>query len=180
MSRTFLGLPRHGDGGFPAAAHEALTDSQLRRNLHTATTTIRAERAAVVDELPDWDALRDAGAATKERTLRHLDVHLERLEQAVTERGGTVHWARDAAEAGRIVFGDLVAATGSREVVKVKSMATEEIGLNDALAERGVAAYETDLAELIVQLGHDSPSHILVPAIHIDVRRWTNNELTAD
>ncbi len=165
MSRTFLGLPRHGDGGFPAAAHEALTDSQLRRNLHTATTTIRAKRAAVVDELPDWDALRDAGAAIKERTLRHLDVHLERLEQAVTERGGTVHWARDAAEAGRIV-GDLVAATGSREVVKVKSMATEEIGLNDALAERGVAAYETDLAELIVQLGHDSPSHILVPAIH--------------
>ena len=165
MSRTFLGLPRHGDGGFPAAAHEALADSQLRRNLHKATRTIRAKRSAVVDELPDWEALRDAGAAIKERTLRHLDVHLERLEHAVTERGGTVHWARDAAEAGRIV-GDLVARTGSREVVKVKSMATEEIGLNDALAERGISAYETDLAELIVQLGHDTPSHILVPAIH--------------
>jgi L-lactate dehydrogenase complex protein LldF len=165
VSRTFLGLPRHGDGGFPAAAHEALADSQLRRNLHKATTTIRAKRSAVVGELPDWEALRDAGAAIKERTLRHLDVHLERLEQAVTERGGTVHWARDAAEAGRIV-GDLVARTGSREVVKVKSMATEEIGLNDSLAERGISAYETDLAELIVQLGHDTPSHILVPAIH--------------
>jgi L-lactate dehydrogenase complex protein LldF len=83
----------------------------------------------------------------------------------VTEGGGVVHWARDAAEANRIVTG-LVQATGATEVVKVKSMVTDEIGLNDALAEAGIAAHETDLAELIVQLGHDRPSHILVPAIH--------------
>ena len=76
-----------------------------------------------------------------------------------------MHWARDAAEANRIVT-DLVRATGADEVVKVKSMATQEIGLNEALAEAGIAAWETDLAELIVQLGHDKPSHILVPAIH--------------
>ena len=83
----------------------------------------------------------------------------------VTARGGTVHWARDAAEANRIVT-SLVRATGSTEVVKVKSIATDEIGLNDALAKAGISAIETDLAELIVQLGHDRPSHILVPAIH--------------
>ena len=76
-----------------------------------------------------------------------------------------MHWARDAAEANPIVTG-LVQATGADEVVKVKSMATQEIGLNEALAAAGIAAYETDLAELIVQLGHDRPSHILVPAIH--------------
>jgi L-lactate dehydrogenase complex protein LldF len=97
--------------------------------------------------------------------MAHLDEHLERLETEVTARGGTVHWARDAAEANRIVT-DLVRATGANEVVKVKSMVTQEIGLNEALASAGIAALETDLAELIVQLGHDKPSHILVPAIH--------------
>ena len=76
-----------------------------------------------------------------------------------------MHWARDAPEANQIVT-DLVRAAGSSEAVKVKSLATDEIGLNDALAAAGITAYETDLAELIVQLGHDRPSHILVPAIH--------------
>ena len=84
------------------------------------------------------------------------------LEEQVTARGGTVHWARDADEANAIVTG-LVRATGADEVVKVKSMATQEIGLNEALEAAGIAAIETDLAELIVQLGHDQPSHILVP-----------------
>ncbi len=76
-----------------------------------------------------------------------------------------MHWARDANEADAIVI-DLVRGKGVDEVVKVKSMATQEIGLNEALEAVGVAALETDLAELIVQLGHDKPSHILVPAIH--------------
>ena len=87
------------------------------------------------------------------------------LEAAVTARGGVVHWARDATEANRIAV-DLVRATGANEVVKVKSMATQEIGLNEAFEAAGIAALETDLAELIVQLGQDRPSHILVPAIH--------------
>jgi iron-sulfur cluster protein len=76
-----------------------------------------------------------------------------------------VHWARDAAEANATIAG-IVHAHGADEVVKVKSMATQEIGLNEALATEGIAAWETDLAELIVQLGDDLPSHILVPAIH--------------
>jgi L-lactate dehydrogenase complex protein LldF len=97
--------------------------------------------------------------------MRQLDTHLLRLEAEVQARGGTVHWARDAAEANQIVT-RLVQATGSTSAVKVKSMVTDEIGLNDALAAAGITAYETDLAELIVQLGHDRPSHFLVPAIH--------------
>ncbi|MFC5637174.1 LutB/LldF family L-lactate oxidation iron-sulfur protein [Streptomyces bullii] len=150
---------------FPDAARSALADTQLRRNLAHATGTIRARRASAVAELDDWERLREAGRAVKERTLRHLDRHLVQLEEKVTAAGGQVHWARDAEEANRIVV-DLVRATGEREVVKVKSMVTQEIGLNDALADAGIAAFETDLAELIVQLGEDRPSHILVPAIH--------------
>jgi len=160
MSRTFVGMP-----AFPVASAKAVGDAQLRHNLHKATHTIRGKRALVVGEQPDWMELRSAGAAIKDRVLRHLDVYLEQLEAAVTRAGGHVHWARDAAEANRIVT-SLVKATGETEVVKVKSMATQEIELNEALARAGITAYETDLAELIVQLGDDLPSHILVPAIH--------------
>src|SRR4051812_31579799 len=151
--------------GFPAAARVALGDAQLRRNLRKATHTIRDKRARVVAEVADWEALREAGRAIKDRTMRHLDVHLEALERSVTARGGVVHWARDGAEANAIVA-RLVREAGADEVVKVKSMATDEIGLNAALARSGITAHETGLAELIVQLAEDRPSHILVPAIH--------------
>ncbi len=151
--------------GFPASARAQLGNAQQRRNLGKATGTIRAKRAAVVDELPDWQALRDAGSATKARAMATLPAQLERLEAAVTAAGGTVHWARDAAEANAIVAG-IAHVHEVREVIKVKSMVTDEIGLNDALAAEGIDSVETDLAELIVQLAHDRPSHILVPAIH--------------
>ncbi|WP_188037736.1 LutB/LldF family L-lactate oxidation iron-sulfur protein, partial [Actinotalea sp. JY-7885] len=150
---------------FPVAAHDALADGQMRTNLRRATRTIRDKRLHVTAELPDWEALRDAGSAIKADTMQRLPELLEQLEAAVTARGGTVHWARDAAEANRIVT-DIVRAAGAREVVKVKSMATQEIGLNEHLEAEGVVAHETDLAELIVQLAGDRPSHILVPAIH--------------
>ena len=170
---TFLGLPTapagvgHLSSGrpFPDAARAALADTQLRGNLGHATSTIRTKRARAVAELPDWARLRAAGAAIKDDVLAKLDRYLVQLEEQVTARGGTVHWARDAAEANSIVT-RLVKATGARAVVKVKSMATQEIGLNEALESAGIAAWETDLAELIVQLGNDEPSHILVPAIH--------------
>jgi L-lactate dehydrogenase complex protein LldF len=154
-----------GRRSFPAAAREAVSNAQLRRNVGAATATIQAKRAEVVDELPDWAELRAAGAAIKDDVLAHLDQYLVQLEAQVTARGGTVHWARDAVEANRIAV-DLVRRAGATEVVKVKSMTTQEIGLNDALAGAGITPWETDLAELIVQLGHDTPSHILVPAIH--------------
>ncbi|MGW1610680.1 LutB/LldF family L-lactate oxidation iron-sulfur protein [Streptomyces sp. NPDC002285] len=160
MSGTYLGMP-----AFPKAAHEAVHDTTLRGNLRHATHTIRAKRAKAVAEVSDWAALREAGKQIKDHTLRHLDRYLVQLEESVTAAGGTVHWAADADEANRIVA-DLVKATGESEVVKVKSMATQEIGLNEALEAEGIRAYETDLAELIVQLGKDRPSHILVPAIH--------------
>ncbi len=160
MTGTFVGMP-----AFPAAAKAALTDTQLRRNLQHATTTIRAKRAAVVDEVPHWEELRVAGAAIKDDVLFHLDEYLIQLEASLQARGATVHWARDGAEATTIVA-EITRSHGADEVVKVKSMATQEIGLNDGLAEHGIAAWETDLAELIVQLGDDLPSHILVPAIH--------------
>ncbi len=150
---------------FPEAARAALADSQLRHNLAHATNTIRAKRAEAVGEVPDWEELREAGRALKERVLRHLDHYLIELEASVQRAGGVVHWARDAEEANRIV-GDLVLAHGADEVVKSKSLTTEETRLNEALAERGIRAWETDLAQLIVQLAGDTPSHILVPAIH--------------
>ena len=174
MSVVELGIPVYaprdvghlrGDESFPAAAHRALADSQLRRNIGKATGTIRAKRAAAVAEVPDWEHLRDAGSAIKADVMARLPELLEQFEAAFTAAGGQVHWARDANDANAIVT-ELVRRTGADEVVKVKSMATQEIGLNEALEAAGISAWETDLAELIVQLGHDKPSHILVPAIH--------------
>ncbi len=157
---TYLGMP-----AFPRAAKAAVADSQLRRNLTHATTAIRTKRAKAVAELDDWEELRQAAKAIKDHTLANLDTYLLRLEENVTKAGGHVHWARDAAEANAIVA-SLVKQADADSVVKVKSMATQETGLNEALAAQGIRATETDLAELIVQLGQDRPSHILVPAIH--------------
>src|SRR5829696_5945260 len=150
---------------FPEAAKVALVDTQLRRNLAHATKVIRTKRNGVVGELDDWQELRHAGAAIKDRALRHLPGYLEQFEAAATAAGATVHWARDGDEANKLVA-ELVRQAGADEAVKVKSMATQEMGMNEALAEEGIAALETDLAELIVQLNDDLPSHILVPAIH--------------
>lgn len=160
MSRTFVGMPP-----FPTAARTALADTQLRSNLAHATTTIRAKRAAVVAEVDDWESLRLRAAAIKDDVLLHLDEHLVRLEESLTAAGAVVHWARTPEEASEVVA-QVARAHGVDEVVKVKSMATQEVELNEYLAAQGISAWETDLAELIVQLGDDLPSHILVPAIH--------------
>jgi len=154
-TKTFVGMPP-----FPVAAKKALADSQLRGNLRSATHTIRTKRARVVAELDDFEQLREI----KDDVLGNLGHYLEQVEESLTAAGATVHWARDAAEANRIVVD--IARLHKVEVVKVKSMATQEIELNVALEAAGIAAWETDLAELIVQLGNDLPSHILVPAIH--------------
>ncbi|GAB3939801.1 lactate utilization protein B [Corynebacterium tapiri] len=150
---------------FTKSAHEELNNATQRHNLNHATTTIRAKRAKVVSELDDWQLLRNAGSAIKQDVAARMPELLEQFEAAVTARGGHVHWARDAAEANEIAL-NLVKETGEDEVLKIKSMATQEIALNEYFAEHGVHAIETDLAELIVQLGKDYPSHILVPAIH--------------
>jgi L-lactate dehydrogenase complex protein LldF len=150
---------------FPAAAHDALADRRLRANLRNATATIRAKRDGVVAEVPDWEQLREAGRAIKADVLARLDEYLLQFETAVEAGGGHVHWAADAAEANALVLA-IARAHDVSELVKVKSLTTDEIGLNAALADGGVHALETDLAELILQLDGDWSSHILVPAIH--------------
>jgi L-lactate dehydrogenase complex protein LldF len=150
---------------FPTLAHTALRDTQLRRNIRKATTTIRARTQERAAELPDWEALREAGRVIKADTLAQLDRHLVRLEGAVTQAGGTVHWARDAAEARQVIT-RIAQSHGAARVIKIKSMTTDEIDLNPALSEAGIEPVETDLADMIVQLLGDRPSHILVPAIH--------------
>jgi L-lactate dehydrogenase complex protein LldF len=156
---------RRGGASFPQAARVELRNTQLRRNLGHAARTIRGKRLAVVEERDDWEALRLAGEAIKRETMARLDEHLLRFEAAATAAGAVVHWARDAAEANEVVAG-IVRSHGEREVVKVKSLTTDEIGLNEALAAAGIEAVETDFAELILQLDGDWSSHILVPAIH--------------
>jgi L-lactate dehydrogenase complex protein LldF len=168
--------------GFPAAARRSLADSQLRANLARATATIRDKRGRAVEELPDWEELREAGAAIKDAALLDLASHLQQLETAVSAAGGTVHWAKDGTEACSIVA-SIAQSHEVDEVVKVKSIATDEIGLNEHLAAEGISAVETDLAELIIQLDEDFPSHILVPAIHrnrAEIRDIFTRELGAD
>jgi L-lactate dehydrogenase complex protein LldF len=150
---------------FEESAKESLSNSQLRRNLGKATQTIRHKRAVAVEEMPDWEGLREAGRALKERVVRHLDEYLLQLEESMMRAGGEVHWARDAEEANRIISG-IVKDKGAEEVVKVKSIATDETKLNEHLEKEGIKAFETDLAELIIQLAGEASSHILVPAIH--------------
>ncbi len=150
---------------FPAAARRELANAQLRANLRAATDTIRDKRARAVAEVPDWEDLRDAGRAIKAEVLARLDEYLLQFEAAVEHAGGRVHWARDAAEANDVVA-RIARGNGVREVVKTKSLTTDETRLNDALAAHGIRAIETDFAELILQLDGDWSSHILVPAIH--------------
>ncbi len=152
---------------FPKAAAAALDDSQLRRNVKHATDIIQLKRKNMTGELPDWEDLRTSGHAIKNHTLRYLDVYLEEFERNFTAQGGVVHWARDADEANDIITG-IIKKKAAREVIKVKTMTSNEIKLNEHLEANGITPSETDLADLIVQLGDDRPSHIVVPALHIN------------
>jgi L-lactate dehydrogenase complex protein LldF len=158
---------------FPVAAKKLVSNAQIRQNVRRATDVIRNKRARVVEEVEDWEQLRQAGHEIKEHVLRHLDFYLQQFEAACTRAGGVVHWASDADEANRIIV-DLVRAQEATEVIKVKTMTSDEIRLNPALQAAGITPYETDLADLIVQLGEDQPSHIVVPALHrnrMEIRR---------
>ena len=167
---------------FQESAKVSLADSQLRRNIGKAAKGIREKRAVAVAELPDWQELREAGRALKERTLRHLDDYLLQFEESVQRSGGHVHWARDAEEANRIIAG-IAKQHDADEVVKVKSIATDETKLNEHLEGEGITPHETDLAELIIQLAGETSSHILVPAIHknrAEIREIFLRELGVD
>lgn len=180
---------------FPIVAAEVVHDAQMRKNVRHATEVIQNKRAKVVTERKDWQALRETGRQLRAHVLKYMDYYLLEFERNCTRAGGTVHWARDAAEARAIVVrltkeaivagqaapqiagdgAESVAATTrgetsgkslQGEALKIKSMTTEEIQLNRALEEAGIHPYETDLAELIIQLGKDRPSHVVVPALH--------------
>jgi L-lactate dehydrogenase complex protein LldF len=150
---------------FQTAAKTLVQNTQVRHNVKRATGVIRNKRAKVVDEMPDWEQLRESGHEIKQHVMRHLDFYLEQFETNCQAAGGTVHWARDADEADSIIVG-LVQAQQAKEVIKVKTMTSDEVRLNVALEKAGITPYETDLADLIVQLGEDKPSHIVVPALH--------------
>ena len=150
---------------FPARARSALNNPDLARALARARTGFVDRRLAVVETLPEFQALRRVAREIKEHTLHHLDYYLERFEARVREHGGHVHWASTPAEARAIVV-DICRAAGAKRVTKGKSMVAEEIGLNDALESADFEVIETDLGEYIIQLANEPPSHIIVPAIH--------------
>jgi L-lactate dehydrogenase complex protein LldF len=172
---------------FPQAALPILRNAQLRKNVAHATDVIQAKRARLVAEKTDWQDLRTAAAAIKDDVLGHLDRYLVEFEERCTAAGGHVHWASDAAEARRIVV-EILRKEGASEAIKIKTMTSAEIQLNPALEAAGIKAIETDLAELILQLGDDEPSHIVAPALHVNrsqvreifARRMGLKDLTDD
>lgn len=172
---------------FPQAALPILRDTQLRKNVAHATDVIQAKRALLVAEKQDWQELRTAAAAIKDETLQHLDKYLIEFQERCTAAGGTVHWASSPGDARRIIV-KIVQETKAKEVIKIKTMTSAEIDLNPALIAAGIRPFETDLAELILQLGDDEPSHIVAPALHVNrsqvreifARRMGLHDLTDD
>src|SRR2546422_175062 len=150
---------------FDRDARTALADGQLRGALRQATDLFAERRRAALATVPDWEGARDRARAIKDETLLHLDRYLEQFTTNAERAGARVHWARDAAEACEII-GRIAEQRGARSVVKSKSMASEEIHLNERLARGGIEPVETDLGECIVQLAGETQSHIVVPAIH--------------
>jgi L-lactate dehydrogenase complex protein LldF len=151
---------------FKANAHRALNDADLQSALAHVPTGFVASRAAAVARLPEFDALRDSARDIKNHTLAHLDLYLEAYEKKVIDSGGHVHFARTSEEANRIVL-DICKHHDAKLVTKGKSMISEEIGLNAALAAEGITPVETDLGEYIIQLRKETPSHIIAPAAHL-------------
>jgi len=141
---------------------------KMPASVQKATAKFLGNRAALVEALGNelWQTLRQAAHDVRLHAITNLDQYLEQAERAVTKAGGHVHWARDAAEANRIVL-EMARHHQVRKVVKSKSMATEEIGLNHALEAEGIQVIETDLGEYIVQLLGMGPAHIVVPAFHL-------------
>lgn len=150
---------------FDRNAREALRDPVLHGAMRRMAENFAERRRIALTSVDDWEGLRERARVIKEETLRHLDKYLlEFVENA--ERAGIVfHWARDGREACQIVL-ELLNERGTKKVVKAKSMATEEIHLNETLEANGIETLETDLGEWIIQIAGETPSHIVAPAIH--------------
>jgi L-lactate dehydrogenase complex protein LldF len=152
------------------AAKTFLADAGRARWHDQSLWYVRQKRDVATD-LPEWEALRDAGSALKAHAMSQLADLLEAFEARATAAGITVHWARDAAEHNAIVL-HILRQRGAERVAKSKSMLTEECGLNEHLAAAGIEVVDTDLGERIVQLAGEGPSHIVLPAIH-----WRKEEI---
>src|ERR1017187_10590464 len=152
---------------FPQAVLPVLRNPQLRKNVAHAIDVIQAKRAKLVAEKKDWQELRAAASAIRAHALENLGAYLEEFETRCTAAGGTVHWAADADEARRIIL-DLLRQEKASEVIKIKTMTSAEIQLNPYLESGGVSVFETDLAEIILQLRARDPSHLAVPELHIN------------
>ena len=150
---------------FKARAGVKLADVKLQAALKKLQNNFVKGRAERVLELDNFEAIRTAAAAIRDRALNNLDAWLEEFERNAQARGAVVHWAETAADVNRIVCG-LAAAYQVRKVAKSKSMVSEECSLNDALEAAGIEVVETDLGEYILQLAHESPSHIVAPVVH--------------
>ncbi len=155
---------------FKSASARAVADEELQDALSHISEGFIARRRDAVERLPEFDALRDAAREAKNRALRDLDVHLERFEERVEAAGGQVHWCRTGEEAAERIR-RICDGAGATSVVKSKSMTTEEIHLNDHLEEWDLDVVETDLGEYLVQLREEPPSHIIAPAIHLNVEQ---------
>jgi L-lactate dehydrogenase complex protein LldF len=143
----------------------ALADAGLRKALALTTGRLANGRTGAFGALADAEACRDEARRARAAAVARLDVHLDQFAREAEARGCTVHWAETAADARRIITG-IARDRGIRLAVKSKSMATEEVELNEALEHAGVRVVETDLGEFVVQLGGDRPSHIITPIIH--------------
>jgi L-lactate dehydrogenase complex protein LldF len=155
----------HEHHDFLAAAGQALADMPLQQALVRLTDTLMAGNRRGYASLTDSSDLRDHAKRIKEHTLARLDRYLEELEASVHYLGGEVHWAATAEDARRIIV-DIARETGSRRIVKSKSMTTEEVHLNPALEAAGLEVTETDYGEFILQLAGERPSHLVAPAVH--------------
>jgi L-lactate dehydrogenase complex protein LldF len=150
---------------FKKTASMKLDDAVLQRNMRAAKGKFVDGRARGVAEVDNWEAIRTHAAELRDRTLANLDAYLVEFERNATRRGAKVHWAESADEACRIVV-EIAKANGVARVTKSKSMVSEEVGLNERLADVGIEVVETDLGEYILQLAHEPPSHIVAPAMH--------------
>ena len=146
-------------------AHKALNDQGLQSALNNAKSGFVDKRRKAVEALPEFEALREAAFEIKQHSLAYLEQYLIQFEQQVQANGGHVHWAETPAQATKIVT-QLCQSVSAQKITKGKTMVGEEIGLNDAIIERGMKPVETDLGEYIIQLANEPPSHIIAPAVH--------------
>ena len=150
---------------FKATAGVKLRNANLQAALQRLQGNFVRGRAQRVAEIDNFEAIRDAAAAIRDRALAHLDLYLEEFERNAVARGAVVHWAETRQDVNRIVC-EIARRHGIKKACKSKSMVTEECGLNDALEAAGIEVVETDLGEYILQLAKEPPSHIVAPVVH--------------